>query len=67
MSETVEAIAARLRAEGRTPPVFCSFTCPFADNDRAQHAACLAVNGVWCLGLDRPVEKGTPCRFKPGP
>jgi hypothetical protein len=40
---------------------FCSFICPEADNGRAQHAACLAVNGVYCGKLRRVVEKGAPC------
>jgi hypothetical protein len=40
---------------------FCSFTCPEADNARAQHAACLAVNGVYCGKLRLVVEKGAPC------
>ena len=45
-----------------TPPLkCCSFLCPEADNTRAQHAACLAVNGVYCGKLRRVIEKGTPC------
>jgi hypothetical protein len=40
---------------------FCSFSCPEADNARAQHAACLAVNGVYCRRLRRVIEKGAPC------
>jgi hypothetical protein len=43
------------------PLKFCSFTCERADNDKAQHAACLAVNGVFCGILHRVVEKGMPC------
>jgi hypothetical protein len=35
--------------------------CDRADNDKAQHAACLAVNGVFCGILHRVVEKGMPC------
>ena len=40
---------------------FCSFLCPQADNEKAQHAGCLAVNGVFCRNLLRVVEKGSPC------
>jgi hypothetical protein len=40
---------------------FCSFLCPQADNEKAQHAACLAVNGVFCGILLQVVEKGAPC------
>lgn len=40
---------------------FCSFRCPQADNEKAQHAACLAVNGVFCSLLLQVVEKGAPC------
>ena len=40
---------------------FCSFRCPQADNEKAQHAACLAVNGVYCSLLLQVVEKGSPC------
>ncbi len=35
--------------------------CDRADNGKAQHAACLAVNGVFCGVLRRVVEKGMPC------
>ncbi|MCU0579811.1 MAG: hypothetical protein MUF69_09740 [Desulfobacterota bacterium] len=46
----------------------CSFLCPEADNARAQHAACLAVNGVYCGKLRRVIEKGAPCPLsKPAP
>jgi hypothetical protein len=40
---------------------YCSFGCPKADNDKAQYAACLAINGVFCGVLMKVVEKGTPC------
>jgi hypothetical protein len=40
---------------------FCSFLCPQADNEKAQHAGCLAENGVFCGILLRVVEKGSPC------
>ena len=40
---------------------FCSFLCPQADNEKAQHAGCLAVNGVFCGILLQVVEKGSPC------
>ena len=40
---------------------FCSFNCDNADNEKAQHAACLAVNGVFCGILLQVVEKGAPC------
>ena len=40
---------------------FCSFLCSQADNEKAQHAGCLAVNGVFCRLLLRVVEKGSPC------
>ena len=40
---------------------FCSFRCPRADNEKAQHAGCLAVNGVFCSLLLQVVEKGSPC------
>ena len=40
---------------------FCSFLCPRADNKKAQHAGCLAVNGVFCSLLLRVVEKGSAC------
>jgi hypothetical protein len=40
---------------------FCSFICDRADNGKAQHAACLVVNGVFCGILGKVVEKGTPC------
>jgi hypothetical protein len=40
---------------------FCSFLCDKADNEKAQHAACLAVNGVYCVVLKKVVEKGIPC------
>jgi hypothetical protein len=43
---------------------FCSFMCDRADNKKAQHAACLAVNGVFCGILGKVVEKGTPCPVK---
>jgi len=35
--------------------------CDKADNEKAQHAACLAVNGVFCGVLRKVVEKGMPC------
>lgn len=40
---------------------FCSFLCDKADNKKAQHAACLAVNGVFCGVLKKVVEKGMLC------
>jgi hypothetical protein len=40
---------------------FCSFRCEKADNNKAQHAACLAVNGVFCGILGKVMEKGIPC------
>ena len=40
---------------------FCSFRCQHADNEQAQHAACLAVNGVYCTILQKVIEKGRPC------
>jgi hypothetical protein len=40
---------------------FCSFICDQADNRKAQHAACLAVNGVFCGILLQVIEKGIPC------
>ena len=40
---------------------FCSFQCPHSDSRRAQHAACQAVNGVYCTILKRIMEKGMPC------
>ena len=46
---------------------FCSFTCPKARNEKAQHAACLAVNGVFCGDLKKIVEKGTPCPMEEEP
>ncbi len=46
---------------------FCSFMCDKADNKKAQHAACLAVNGVFCGILGKVVEKGTPCPVKGNP
>jgi hypothetical protein len=50
-------------------PKFCSFGCEAAENERAQHAACLAVNGVFCGILLKVIEKGTPCPVedKPAP
>ncbi len=39
----------------------CSFICDKADNKKAQHAACLAVNGVFCGLLGEVVEKGMLC------
>jgi hypothetical protein len=39
----------------------CSFLCPQADNEKAQHAGCLAVNGVFCRILQKVVEKGSLC------
>lgn len=42
-------------------PGFCSFYCEFADNQKAQYAACLAVNGVYCVILNKVIEKGQPC------
>jgi hypothetical protein len=39
----------------------CSFGCLKAENEKAQHAACLAINGVYCGVLKKVVEKGTPC------
>ena len=47
--------------------------CDKADNKKAQHAACLAVNGVFCGVLGQVVEKGMPCpvegyqKFHPEP
>jgi hypothetical protein len=35
--------------------------CDKADNGKAQHAACLAVNGVFCGTLQQVIEKGMPC------
>jgi hypothetical protein len=35
--------------------------CEKADNRKAQHAACLAVNGVFCGTLQQVIEKGMPC------
>ncbi|MBI5602217.1 MAG: hypothetical protein HY879_02585 [Deltaproteobacteria bacterium] len=46
---------------------FCSFRCEQADNEKAQHAACLAVNGVFCGILLRVVEKGAPCPVENSP
>ncbi|MGC1404789.1 MAG: hypothetical protein WA974_17915 [Thermodesulfobacteriota bacterium] len=43
---------------------FCSFMCDRAENEKAQHAACLAVNGVFCGILLKVVEKGTPCQVE---
>ncbi len=43
------------------PMKFCSFLCDQADNKKAQHAACLAFNGVFCGILQQVIEKGTPC------
>jgi hypothetical protein len=40
---------------------YCSFVCEKADNGKAQHAACLAVNGVFCGVLKKVIEKGRPC------
>jgi hypothetical protein len=46
--------------------------CDRADNGKAQHAACLAVNGVFCGILLTVVEKGMPCpveghqKYNPG-
>jgi hypothetical protein len=45
---------------------FCSFGCDKADNKKAQHAACLAVNGVFCGVLGKVVEKGMPCPVESG-
>jgi hypothetical protein len=38
--------------------------CDRAENEKAQHAACLAVNGVFCGILLKVVEKGTPCQVE---
>jgi len=38
--------------------------CNKADNKKAQHAACLAVNGVFCGLLGKVVEKGMLCPFE---
>jgi hypothetical protein len=38
--------------------------CDKADNNKAQHAACLAVNGVFCGLLGKVVEKGMLCPFE---
>jgi hypothetical protein len=35
--------------------------CEKADNSKAQHAACLAFNGVFCGVLQQVIEKGTLC------
>lgn len=43
---------------------FCSFRCLHADNAKALHAACLAVNGVYCGLLGRVIEKGSLCPVK---
>lgn len=40
---------------------FCSFLCEHADNNKAQHAACLAENGVYCSILEKVIDKGSPC------
>jgi hypothetical protein len=45
---------------------FCSFGCPRAENEKAQYAACLAINGVFCGELKKVVEKGTPCPLEKG-
>jgi hypothetical protein len=52
--------------EKEVPMKFCSFGCPKAVNEKAQHAACLAVNGVFCGELKKVVEKGTPCPIEQG-
>jgi hypothetical protein len=41
---------------------FCSFKCENADNGKAQYAACLALNGVYCGLLHKVIEKGLPCQ-----
>ncbi len=46
---------------------FCSFMCDKADNNKAQHAACLAVNGVFCGVLNKVVEKGMLCPVEGNP
>jgi hypothetical protein len=46
---------------------FCSFLCDRAVNEKAQHAACLAVNGVFCGILGKVVEKGLPCPVETDP
>jgi len=38
--------------------------CDKADNKKAQHAACLAVNGVFCGLLGKVIEKGMLCPFE---
>ncbi|NLH49192.1 MAG: hypothetical protein GX444_11395 [Myxococcales bacterium] len=63
----IELLRARLQAaaeNGARPDLFCSFTCSFSDSGQAQHAACLAVNGIHCSLLADVVEKGSPCRVR---
>jgi hypothetical protein len=44
---------------------FCSFRCKYSESNEAQHAACMAVNGVYCTILEEVIEKGSPCPVKP--
>ena len=44
---------------------FCSFHCRHSDSSEAQHAACMAVNGIYCTILEEVIEKGRPCPVKP--
>jgi hypothetical protein len=60
--EKLKADLEAAAAQGKRPERFCSFLCPFSDSGRAQHAACLAVNGIHCSLLGKVVVKGTPCR-----
>ena len=65
--EAVEKIRARVRllsTQGVEPGSFCSFMCSFSDSAEAQHAACLAANGVYCRLIETVIDKGAPCRVR---
>ncbi|MDP8256328.1 MAG: hypothetical protein P9M14_11315 [Candidatus Alcyoniella australis] len=65
--ESIARIRERLRilaTQGIEPDLYCSFRCSFSDSGQAQHAACLAVNGVHCRLIEGVVEKGAPCRVR---
>jgi len=60
-NDTLREKIRKLQDQGLSPDPFCSFACPFSDTQQAQHAACLAVNGVYCSLLETVMEKGMPC------
>lgn len=42
---------------------FCTFSCEFSDEKKAQHKACYVMNGVYCRILKGIRNKGSLCLY----